>query len=273
QPEGCPVPHIPRPEHYEIAVLREDESRGGSAWVHDHLREGEVLTVRGPRNHFHLPEQAQRYVFVAGGIGITPIRAMAAQAAREGTPYEIHYLGRERAGMAFVDELMAEHGDRLVVHCSGEGTRADLRALMSDNAADGRAGRVHVYACGPQRMIDDLTVDTADWPEDTVVFEHFSSTLGELDPEQEHEFTVHLADSDIDVVVTRDRTLLQTLREAGMTIPSNCQEGLCGTCEVPVLDGAIDHRDVVLSASERREGDRMMSCCSRATGERLVLGL
>src|SRR5690606_39181679 len=94
QAPGCPVAHTPRPQRYEIAVLREDESRGGSVWVHDHLSEGEVLTVRGPRNHFRLPERAQRYLFVAGGIGITPIRAMATQAARDGTPYELHYLGR-----------------------------------------------------------------------------------------------------------------------------------------------------------------------------------
>lgn len=273
QPAGCPVPHIPRPQRYEIAVLREDESRGGSSWMHDHVREGEVLTVRGPRNHFRLPERAQRYVFVAGGIGITPIRAMAAQAAREGVPYEIHYLGRERTGMAFAHEMLAEHDDRLTVHCSGEGTRADLLQLMADNAEDGRDGRVHVYACGPQRMIDDLSAASTDWPEESVVFEHFSSSLGELDPEQEHEFTVHLEDSDTDLVVPRDRTLLQTLRDAGLQIPSNCQEGLCGTCEVPVLDGAVDHRDVVLSGSERREGDRMMSCCSRAVNDRIVLGL
>lgn len=273
QPEGCPVPHTPRPESYEIAVLREDESRGGSTWVHEHVSEGDVLTVRGPRNHFRLPEQPQRFIFVAGGIGITPIRAMAAQAAADGTPYELHYLGRQRGGMAFLEELHAEHGEHLVVHCSGEGARADLRALMADNEADGLAGRVHVYACGPQRMIDDLTAGGEGWPEDTVVFEHFSSQLGELDPEQEHEFTVHLEDSAVDLVVPRDRTMLHTLREAGLDIPANCEEGLCGTCEVPVLDGDIDHRDVVLSASERRAGDRMMACCSRATGQRIVLGL
>src|SRR5690606_13659926 len=138
-----------------------DESRGGSVWVHDHVSEGEVLTVRGPRNHFRLPERAQRYIFVAGGIGITPIRAMAAQAARDGTPYELHYLGRERAGMAFLDELRAEHGEQLIVHCSGEGGRADLRALMAANTEDAARGAVHVYACGPQRMIDDLTVGGA----------------------------------------------------------------------------------------------------------------
>ncbi|WP_338751725.1 cytochrome P450/oxidoreductase [Janibacter alittae] len=273
QPAGCPVPHTPRPQEYEIAVLREQESRGGSDWVHDHVHEGDVLTVRGPRNHFRLPEQAQRYVFVAGGIGITPIRAMAAHAAREGVAYEIHYLGRERAGMAFVDELATEHGEHLVVHCSGEGGRADLHRLMADLSDRGRAGDLHLYACGPQRMIDDLTTGSADWPEGTVVFEHFSSTLGELDPEVEHEFTVHLADSDVDLVVPRDRTLLQTLRDAGRAIPANCREGLCGTCEVPVLDGDVDHRDVVLSGSERRAGDRMMSCCSRAVGDRIVLGL
>ncbi len=273
QPDGCPVPHTPRPQAYEIAVLRDEDSRGGSAWMHDHVGEGDLVTVRGPRNHFRLAEQAQRYVFVAGGIGITPIRSMASQAARDGIPYELHYLGRRRASMAFLAELQEEHREHLVVHCSGEGTRADLVGLLEANLEDARAGRVHVYACGPQRMIDDLTTASSAWPEDTVVFEHFSSQLGELDPELEHEFAVHLADSDIDLVVTRDRTLLQTLRDAGLEISANCQEGLCGTCEVPVLDGDLDHRDVVLSAAERREGDRMMSCCSRAAGDRIVLGL
>ena len=146
-------------------------------------------------------------------------------------------------------------------------------ARVGRGKADARAGRVHVYACGPQRMIDDLTAGSTDWPEGAVAFEHFSSTLGELDPEQEHEFTVHLEDSDVDLVVPRDKTLLQTLRESGRDVPSNCEEGLCGTCEVPVLEGDIDHRDVVLTPAERRDGDRMMSCCSRADGTRITLGL
>lgn len=273
QPPGCPLPHVPRPDHYEIAVAREDESRGGSAWVHDEVAEGDVLTARGPRNHFRLPSAARRYVFVAGGIGITPIRSMAGQARRDGVPYEIYYLGRDRSTMAFLDELVLEHGDRLHVHCSSEGTRADLRALMSDLDDDARDGAVHVYACGPQRMIDVLTTSAETWPEDALVVEHFASALGELDPEHEHEFAVHLEDSDVDLVVPRDRTLLQTLRDAGVQIPSNCQEGLCGTCEVPVLRGDVDHRDVVLTAAERRECSRMMACCSRAAGDRLVLGL
>ena len=272
--EGCPVARTPRPATYEIAVLREEKSRGGSDWVHDQVGEGDLLTVRGPRNHFRLPEQPTRLLLVAGGIGITPIRSMAAWAARHGVPYEVHYLGRKRSRMPFLAELQAEHGDRLVVHCAGErGIRTDLRALMAGNAEDARSARVHVYACGPQRMIDDLASAGADWPEGAVVFEHFSSQLGDLDPAKEHEFFVHLEDSDVDLVVAQDRTLLDTLRDAGLDIPSNCREGLCGTCEVPVLDGEVDHRDVVLSGSERREGGRMMSCCSRAAGSRIILGL
>lgn len=271
--EGCPVPHSPSPEGYEIAVLRESESRGGSVWVHDDLREGDVVTVRGPRNHFRLPDSPERLVLVAGGIGVTPIRAMAGWAAQQGVPYEVHYLGRASATMAFLEELRAEHGEHLHVHCSGEGSRADLAALMAATAEDAHAGRAHVYACGPQRMIDALAEAGADWPEGALVFEHFSSQLGELDPEVEHEFTLVLDDSAREVLVPRDQTVLHTLREAGYTIPSNCQEGLCGTCEVPVLDGEIDHRDVVLTPAERREGTRMMTCCSRAAGDRLVLGL
>ncbi|WP_253901387.1 cytochrome P450/oxidoreductase [Arthrobacter sp. PAMC 25486] len=262
-----------RPEAYEIAILRAPDSRGGSDWIHDHVAEGDILTVRGPRNHFRLPERTQRLVLVAGGIGITPIRAMAALAKANGTPYEIHYLGRARATMAFLGELTAEHGDQLLVHCSEDGTRADLGAMMMSLHDEGVAGKVHVYVCGPQSMIDDLQSAGETWPEESVVAEHFSSTLEALNPEMEHEFIIHLEDSNLDVIVPADKTVLQALRDAQIGVPANCKEGLCGTCEVPVIDGEIDHRDVVLTQQERRAGDRMMACCSRACGKRLVLGL
>ncbi|RKS08120.1 cytochrome P450 [Nocardiopsis sp. Huas11] len=269
---GCPV-SAGRPQWYEIAVREEEESRGGSRWVHEHLSEGDVITVRGPRNHFRLPASPERLLFVAGGIGITPIRAMADWALDQGVPYELHYLGRRRESMAFLRELRAEHGDRLRIHCADEGDRADLARLMGSVDEQAGSGSLHVYACGPQRMIDALTEASAHWPEGALVVEHFASRVGGLDPEQEREFDLVLEDSDRRVRVPRDKTVLQALREAGYRVPSNCEEGLCGTCEIPVLDGGVDHRDVVLTPAERRRGDRMMACCSRSLEKRIVLGM
>ncbi|MDO5628622.1 MAG: cytochrome P450/oxidoreductase, partial [Mobilicoccus sp.] len=263
-PTGCPTGAPSRPDHYEVAVLREEASRGGSSWVHEQLTEGDLVYLHGPRNHFRLPEHPERLVLVAGGIGITPIMAMAAWARHVGVAYDLHYLGRTAADMPFLDDLTDLHGDRLHVHCAAQTGRVDLTALMRGLDDDARAGRVHVYACGPTRLTDELLAAGRDWPEGHVVVEHFTSTLGDLDPEVEREFTLHLEDSDRELLVPRDRTVLDVLRDAGYRIPSNCEEGLCGTCEVPVLDGDIDHRDVVLTPAERRDGTRMMTCCSRA---------
>lgn len=268
---GCPVPG--RPQYYEIAVLNEAESRGGSRWVHETLAEGDVVAVRGPRNHFRLPSAPARLLLVAGGIGITPIRAMADWAVEHSVSCELHYLGRRRETMAFLQELQAQHGDRLHVHCSNEDGRFDLARLLGSVDQEAKSGALHVYACGPQRMIDTLTAASEQWPEGALVVEHFASPVGGLDPEQEHEFNLVLEDSAREVRVPRDKTALQALREAGYRVPSNCEEGLCGTCEIPVLDGEIDHRDVVLTPAERRRGDRMMACCSRSSGNRIVLGL
>jgi ferredoxin-NADP reductase len=253
---------------YEIAVLREAESRGGSAWLHGMIEAGDRLHVGAPRNHFRLDERAARLVFVAGGIGITPIAAMARRARELGIDYALHYSGRRRAGMALVDELADLHGERLHLHVSEEGRRNDLAALLREATAD-----TLVYACGPSRMLGALTEATRHWPEGSLRVEHFSTARGKLDPAREHGFEVELADSGLVLPVRPDQTLLAALRAANIDVRSDCEEGLCGSCEVAVLDGAIDHRDLVLTASERAEGRRMMSCCSRARDARLVLGL
>ncbi|MDR0226022.1 MAG: cytochrome P450/oxidoreductase [Burkholderiaceae bacterium] len=253
---------------YEIAVLREAHSRGGSAWVHEHLRSGAIVQVRGPRNHFPLDESASHLVLVAGGIGITPISAMARHARALGLSYEIHYSGRRRAGMALLAQLQAEHGDRLHLYIAEEGRRADYAALLATPRA---AARIH--ACGPQRLLDGLQTACSHWPEDSLRVEHFASTVGALDPTREHGFEVELRDSGIVLQVRRDQSLLDALRSARIDVQSDCREGLCGSCEVPVLEGDVDHRDMVLTRGERAACTKMMSCCSRAKGGRLVLGL
>jgi cytochrome P450/ferredoxin-NADP reductase len=252
----------------EIAVLRESDGRGGSSWVHANVKAGDKLKIRGPRNHFHLDESAKKVIFIAGGIGITPVSAMARRAKALGIDYELHYSGRSRASMALLDELAALHGARLVVYARDEGQRNNLAALLATPAAD-----TQVYACGPVRMLDALASHCAHWPEDALHVEHFESTLSTLDPSREHAFEVELKDSGIVVHVPADQTVLSALRAANIDVQSDCEEGLCGSCEVRVLAGKVDHRDVVLTRGEREADTRMMTCCSRACGSRLVLEL
>jgi cytochrome P450/ferredoxin-NADP reductase len=252
----------------EIAVLRESDSRGGSVWIHDSLKVGDRLKIRGPRNHFRFDESVKRAIFVAGGIGITPIIAMALRAKRLGIDYEIHYSGRARKTMTCVDELLEIHGGRLHVYAKDEGRRCDLTALLATPMAD-----TAIFACGPTRMLESLESCCAAWPDDAVRFEHFYSTIGTLDPAKEHAFEAELKDSGIVITVAANQTLLAALRAANIDVQSDCLEGLCGSCEVRVLSGQVDHRDVVLTRAERDESSKMMSCCSRAVGGKLVLEL
>lgn len=254
---------------YEIGVLLEPESRGGSRWVHEHAVEGATFHVRGPRNHFRLDVDAERLVLVAGGIGITPVLAHADRARAVGLEYEIHYAGRAVEHMAFWDRLHRDHGDRLHTYVSEQGQRMDLSRVLAD-VGDG----TQVYACGPDRMVQALGELAENWPDpDALHLEHFSSALGALDPSKEHAFDVVLADSDLTLQVPPDQTVLQTLRAHNIDVQSDCEEGLCGSCEAPVLAGEVDHRDVVLGRGDREAHSRMMTCCSRARGDRLVLQL
>ncbi|MFD7136263.1 cytochrome P450/oxidoreductase [Streptomyces sp. NPDC059894] len=252
----------------EIAVLREADGRGGSAWIHDHAHAGRRLAIRGPRNHFRLDTGAQRYVFIAGGIGVTAISGMAREALRRGADYEFHYAGSSRASMAMLDELRAIHRDRLHVWAGDEGPRADLPALLAELPEN-----TQVYCCGPERMIAELEALAVGWPDETLHVEHFTSTPVNLDPAVEHAFDLELNNSGITVRVEADQTVLQALRAAKVDVPSDCEEGLCGTCQVGVVDGDVDHRDVVLTKAEREAQNVMLTCCSRACGARLTLDI
>ncbi|MNN50227.1 Phthalate dioxygenase reductase [compost metagenome] len=171
--------------------------------------------------------------------------------------------------MAMLDILQALHGERLHVYAGDEGRRADFAALLATPTP-----HTHIYACGPQRLLDALADGCAAWPEDALRVEHFVSRLGTLDASKEQPFTVELKDSGLVMEVPAGQTLLAALRGANIDVQSDCEEGLCGSCEVRVLAGQVDHRDVVLTRTERDANDRMMACCSRAAGGcRLVLEL
>lgn len=262
----CGDPDNPR--IMEIAVLRDPDSRGGSAWIHDNVKAGDRIRIRGPRNYFRFDQQSRKVIFIAGGIGITPISAMALSAKLQGIDYELHYSGRSRTSMAFTSKLAELHGDRLHIYARDEGLRNDFNALLAHTDPSTR-----IYACGPERMLEAIEKCCASRPTDSLRIEHFHSKVGTLDPSKESAFEVELKDSGIIINVAADQTLLQALRGANIDVQSDCCEGLCGSCEVRVLAGQIDHRDLVLTQAERSANDKMMACCSRSCGARLILEL
>jgi cytochrome P450/ferredoxin-NADP reductase len=252
---------------YRVAVLRNVSGRGGSDHIHDVLQPGMTVHVRGPRNYFRLDEGRDTAMLIAGGIGITPIIAMADRLKALGRDYTLHYCGRSRSRMAFVSRLERDHGHRVHLYSKEKGQRLDLSELILNAPSN-----MPIYACGPTRLLAALTDLLADQP-DRLRIEHFSAAGAPLDASHESPFEVELADSGLTVPVAANDTLLHALRAAGIDVPSDCGEGLCGTCEVLVLSGEVDHRDIVLTESERREGRRMMACCSRARRGKLVLAL
>jgi ferredoxin-NADP reductase len=252
--------------HWRVAVLREASGRGGSVAVHDVLRVGDEVTVGGPRNHFGF-DPGRPAVFVAGGIGITPISAMIAAAEQAGTPWELHYAGRSRDRMAFADELLAAHPDRVVLAAADEAPRLDVVGLL---AAPRDAV---VYCCGPRGLMDAVEAAAAHWPAGSVRVERFEPAA-DVDAPGES-FEVELTLTGTTITVPADRTLLEVAEDAGAFVLSSCREGTCGTCETPVLEGSVDHRDTVLSPAEQADDRTMMVCVSRAAVgcPRLVLEL
>lgn len=251
---------------YKIAVLKDENGRGGSVRIHAAVKADLMVKMRGPRSHFRLDETEDNYQLIAGGIGITPIIAMADRLKQLGKSYTLHYCGRSRSSMAFLDRLQHDHGHGLKLYVGADGKRMNLSAVLQGIPQD-----APVYACGPSRLLDALTELVGD-QQVRLRVEHFSTAGAVLSRDDDTEFEVQLADSGLTVTVPRNQTLLQALQSAGIDVPSDCGEGLCGTCEVPVHSGDVDHRDIVLTASERNEGRRMMACCSRGKGK-LVLGL
>ncbi|PRY69075.1 ferredoxin-NADP reductase [Glaciihabitans tibetensis] len=253
---------------YQVAVLREDSGRGGSAAIHQNLIEGATLRIRGPRNHFGFDARpGSPVLFIAGGIGITPLLTMSREAAAAGVDYAIVYLGRSRSTMAFLPELHEEHGPRLRVYARDEGDRADLSAIVAELPPATR-----VYSCGPTGLLDALDDAWTGRPVEQLHVERFEAReFGE--PVWQDSFEVELAMTGVTVEVPLGRSILDMVEENGVLVVSSCRTGTCGTCQTPVLEGEIEHRDSVLTPGEQEHGDTMMICVSRAACPRLVLDL
>ncbi|ALL79573.1 ferredoxin (plasmid) [Pseudonocardia sp. EC080610-09] len=253
----------------QVAALREPDGRGGSAYVHDTLAEGDTVHVRGPRNHFPLTP-AGRYVFVAGGIGITPLLPMIARAEAAGADWRLVYGGRTRTSMAFREHLEQSYPDRVEIRPADETGLLDLPTILAEPGAT--ADDIAVYCCGPEPLLAAVEQECTRWPRGALHLERFAPKAGTDDGPRES-FEVELSQSRATLTVPADRSILEVVENAGIPVLSSCQEGTCGTCETGVLDGVPDHRDSVLSDDEQADGDVMMICVSRSCSARLVLDL
>jgi ferredoxin-NADP reductase len=250
---------------YRVAVLREPSGRDASAFVHRALAVGDRLAVGTPRNNFPLVP-ADEYVFIAGGIGITPLVPMVNQAVRQRIRWRLLYAGRGRASMVFLDES-AGSGPDVRVAARDEGSRFDLAAELGAP----RAG-VAVYCCGPDRLLRAVEDLMAGWPPYTLRTERFTPAVP-ASHALDQSFEVELARTGKTLKVRPDESVLSRLKQAGADVLSSCGRGLCGTCEVTVLEGEPEHRDSLLDDDERRAGDCMYVCVSRSRTPRLVLDL
>ena len=254
---------------WRIGVLLEPHSRGGSQYVHENLREGATVRVRGPRNHFPLVD-ALHYKFVAGGIGITPIFAMIEAVQRAGGDWTLLYGGRTRASMAFAEDLAGRYPSRVTLWPQDERGLLDLESLLKqpqDNTL--------VYCCGPEPLLGAMEQQCTHWPTGVLHIERFAprAPTAEETAEALDQFEVVCQRSGVSFEIMPEQSVLEVLEEAGIPILGSCYEGVCGTCEAKVLEGTPAHRDSVLTDAERASGEIMMPCVSRSRTERLVLDL
>lgn len=250
---------------WRVAVLRVAESRGGSERAH-RLRAGDRVRVRGPRNHFPVVD-ARSYIFLAGGIGITPLLPMVSEVDARGRDWMLHYGGRTRSCMAFLDEL-AKYGDRVRLVPQDEQGLLDLDAVLGTS----RPGTL-VYACGPEPMLRAAEQRCTSWLPRSLHLERFTAAGEGADASQNQAFEVILAQSGLTLEVPAERSIFEVVRQAGVGVLGSCLEGNCGTCETGVIAGEIDHRDSVLTDEEREVGETMMICVSRCRSGQLTLDL
>jgi ferredoxin-NADP reductase len=250
---------------YRIAVKRDANSRGGSAYIHDNVRLGMIFKLKPPRNHFPLNEDASHSVLIAGGIGITPIFSMVNRLAKLKKSWDLYYACRCRADLAFLDEL--PHGSNVHLHLDDE---SEGKYLDLDRIVRGAPLDAHFYCCGPLPLMAAFEKASTQVSDQLKHVEYF--TAKETQPLQGG-FKVKLAKSGRVLVIPEGGTILDALKTAGVSVEHSCTEGICGTCETKVLAGVPDHRDSVLTPAERAANNTIMVCCSGSKSEELVLDL
>lgn len=252
-------------QHYQLGILKDGNSQGGSLAVHA-LREGDTITVSEPRNLFTLDERAGHSLLIGGGIGITPMLAMAAELHAAGRSFTLHYCARSRGQAAFVAQLeSARYAGQVHLHFSDQ-QRLNLDAVLSDVPPN-----THVYVCGPTRLMDAVNAGAKrlGYAAENVHQECFSAEVQTGGAA----FDVVAATSGITVQVREDQTIVEALAQAGLKVNVSCKQGICGSCLTDVLEGEPDHRDSYLTDEEKADGDQILLCCSRSKCGRLVIDL
>lgn len=250
---------------YVIAVQKDRASRGGSKWVHENFRAGDIVAIDGPRNNFPLAEGAAESIFIAGGIGITPILSMTERLTALDRPWRLFYCSRKRNGTAFHTLLEGKPQVRFNFDEEPGGRMLDVMSVVASAPS-----HAHLYCCGPLPMLEAFEAATKELPPERVHVEYFSA---KAPPSIKGGFLVVLARSGREVEVPAGKSILGVLIDAGLDVSYSCMEGVCGTCETRVLEGIPDHRDLILTAEEHAANNTMMICCSGSKSDRLVLDL
>ena len=256
---------------YLLGVLRDPATRGGSRAMHDNVKEGDVLRISAPKNHFALAAGARESLLLAGGIGVTPIMAMAERLAAQGANFAFHYGARSVDRMAFRARILGSPwADKVRFHFDDGAAeqKFDLAALLRGPAADR-----HLYFCGPIGFLDAVrnTARALGWCDAQVHFEYFSNVVAPSDTDTS--FEVELKSSGRVILVGPDQSVTEALAKAGVDVPTSCEQGVCGTCITRVLEGEPDHKDMYFTPDEHALNDQFTPCCSRAKSKRLVLDL
>ncbi|ABB06628.1 PDR/VanB family oxidoreductase [Burkholderia lata] len=257
---------------YQLGIFLEPESRGVSRAIHQTVEVGHTLDISPPKNHFPLAEGATHSLLLAGGIGVTPVLAMAEALASRSASFDFHYCTRSAERMAFQTRI-GQSGWRQNAHLyfddAPDDRRLDLNAVLSSPAAG-----THLYVCGPSGFVTWVkqAATQSGWPDTHVHSESFTGTAVEVQ-DGDRAFDVEIAETGQIIHVGKDQTALNALVEAGIDIPSSCEAGNCGTCQTMVVSGAIDHRDQYLTAAERVANKSFIPCCSRAADDMIVIGL
>ena len=251
------------PASYIVAVKRDRASRGGSSFVHDHLRVGDVIEISAPRNNFPLDESASCSILIAGGIGITPILSMMRRLRQRGASFELHYSCRKDSEVVYAAEL--SESEEIDVHLSDEFGAMDLEKIIALAPSD-----AHFYCCGPVPMIEAFEAAASNIEAERIHVERFTNNAIIA---TEGGYLVKLQRDGRSFVIPQGQTILSALREAGIEVSFSCEQGICGSCETAVVSGKPDHRDSILTEAEREANATMMICCSGSHSDVLVLDL
>ena len=255
-------------QRYVIGVLKDANSRGGSRFIHEKLNVGQTLSISEPRNLFALDSHLKRAVLCAGGIGITPILAMAKELKRQNKPFTLLYFVKNRQALAFEQDLQAL-GESVHLHIDDEvSTHGQLEEILKQ-PVQGQ----HLYVCGPDGFMTYVmnTAKQYHWADDSLHQEHFSAPA--IDTSNDGSFSIKILKTGQLIHVSAEQTAVKALEDAGICVPVSCEQGICGTCLVEVVEGEVEHRDLYLTEEEQAENRQFTPCCSRAKSKILVVDI